>query len=162
MAALVISGLPPDRFLFVGFLPPRPAARRGELRELAGVRATLIVFESAGRLAETLADMAALLGVRDAAVARELTKLHEEVRRGALADLQAHYAAAAPPKGEIVIVVGPPPAPAAVDDAAVDAALRRALETASLRDAVAAVAASLGAPRRRVYARALALTGKPT
>jgi 16S rRNA (cytidine1402-2'-O)-methyltransferase len=162
MAALVISGLPPDRFLFVGFLPPRPAARRGELRELAGVRATLIVFESAGRLAETLADMAALLRVRDAAVARELTKLHEEVRRGALADLQAHYAAAAPPKGEIVIVVGPPPAPAAVDDATVDAALRRALETASLRDAVAAVAASLGAPRRRVYARALALTGKPT
>jgi 16S rRNA (cytidine1402-2'-O)-methyltransferase len=162
MAALVISGLPPDRFLFVGFLPPRPAARRGELRELAGVRATLIVFESAGRLAETLADMAALLGARDAAVARELTKLHEEVRRGTLADLQEHYAAAAPPKGEIVIVVGPPTAPAAVDDAAVDAALRQALETASLRDAVAAVAASLGAPRRRVYARALALTGKPT
>ncbi|MGE0119264.1 MAG: 16S rRNA (cytidine(1402)-2'-O)-methyltransferase [Dongiaceae bacterium] len=162
MVALVTSGLPPDRFLFAGFLPPRQAARRAELGELAGVRATLIVFESAGRLAETLADMAVALGPRDAAVARELTKLHEEVRRGTLADLQAHYAAVPPPKGEIVIVVGPPIAPAAVDDATVDAALREALETASLRDAVAAVAASLGAPRRRVYARALALAGGRT
>jgi 16S rRNA (cytidine1402-2'-O)-methyltransferase len=157
MAALVISGLPPDRFLFAGFLPPRRAARRAELGELAAVRATLIVFESAGRLAETLADMAALLGDREAAVARELTKLHEEVHRGTLADLQAHYAAPPPPKGEIVIVVGPPPAMAVADDATIDAALRQALETASLRDAVAAVAARHGTPRRRVYARALAL-----
>ncbi len=158
MAALVTSGLPPDRFLFVGFLPPRAAARQAELRELSGVRATLIVFESAGRLADTLADMAALLGPREAAVARELTKLYEEVRRGTLTELLTHYASAARPKGEIVVVVGPPAA-AAATDAMIDAALRRALATASPRDAVAAVAASLGAPRRRVYARALALAG---
>jgi 16S rRNA (cytidine1402-2'-O)-methyltransferase len=160
IAALVTSGLPPDRFLFAGFLPPRAAARRGELHELSAIRATLIFFEAAGRLAETLGDMATVLGSRDAVVARELTKLYEEVRRGSLEDLRRHYADAAPPKGEIVILVGPPPAAAATDDA-IDDALRAALETASLRDAVAAVAADLGAPRRRVYARALALTGGP-
>jgi 16S rRNA (cytidine1402-2'-O)-methyltransferase len=158
MAALVSSGLPPDRFLFVGFLPPRSAARQAELRELSGVRATLIVFESPGRLADTLADMAAVLGPRQAAVARELTKFYEEVRRGSLPELLMHYASAAPPKGEIVVVVGPPVA-AAATDATIDAALREALATATPRDAVAAVAANLGAPRRRVYARALALAG---
>jgi 16S rRNA (cytidine1402-2'-O)-methyltransferase len=103
--------------------------------------------------------MAAVLGPREAVVARELTKLYEEQRRGALADLQTHYADTAPPKGEIVIVVGPP-APAEVTDEAIDAALQAALGTASLRDAVAAVAADLGAPRRRVYARALLLSGE--
>jgi len=158
LTALVTSGLPPDRFLFAGFLPPRAAARRSELRELSGVRATLVVFESAGRLAETLADMATVLGPRNAVVARELTKLYEELRRGSLADLQAHYAAAEPPKGEIVILVGPPP-PTAATDEAIDAALRSALAAASLRDAVATVATDLGAPRRRVYARALLLSG---
>jgi 16S rRNA (cytidine1402-2'-O)-methyltransferase len=158
MAALVTSGLPPDRFLFTGFLPPRAAARRTELRELSAIRATLIVFESAGRLAETLADMAAVLGSREAVVARELTKLYEEVRRGSLADLQTHYANAPPPKGEIVILVGPPPIAEATDEA-IDAALQAALATASLRDAVTAVATDLGAPRRRVYARALLLSG---
>jgi 16S rRNA (cytidine1402-2'-O)-methyltransferase len=160
IAALVTSGLPPDRFVFAGFLPPRAAARHSELQELSAIRATLIFFESAGRLAETLGDMAAVLGPRDAVVARELTKLYEEVRRGSLEDLRRHYANAEPPKGEIVILVGPPPAAAASDDA-IDDALRAALETASLRDAVAAVAADLGAPRRRVYARALALAGGP-
>jgi 16S rRNA (cytidine1402-2'-O)-methyltransferase len=158
LAALVTSGLPSDRFLFAGFLPPRAAARRSELHELSGVRATLIVFESAGRLAETLADMAAVLGAREAVVARELTKLYEELRRGSLAELQAHYAAAGPPKGEIVILVGPPPA-AETTDEAIDAALRTALAAATLRDAVASVAMDLGAPRRRVYARALLLAG---
>jgi len=158
LAALVTSGLPPDRFLFAGFLPPRTAARRGALHELSAVPATLILFESGGRLAETLADMVAVLGPREAAVARELTKLHEDIRRGPLADLQTYYADAAPPKGEIVILVGPPPV-AATTDTAIDEALRVALETASLRDAVAAVAADLGAPRRRVYARALAMAG---
>ncbi|MGH6927285.1 MAG: 16S rRNA (cytidine(1402)-2'-O)-methyltransferase, partial [Dongiaceae bacterium] len=156
LAALVISGLPPDRFFFVGFLPPRAVARRSELRELSGIRATLIVFESAGRLAETLADMAAVLGPREAVVARELTKLYEETRRGSLADLQTHYAGAEPPKGEIVILVGPPPIAEATDEA-IDAALRAALAADSLRDAVTTVATDLGAPRRRVYARALLL-----
>jgi 16S rRNA (cytidine1402-2'-O)-methyltransferase len=158
ITALVVSGLPPDRFLFVGFLPPRAAARRAELQQLAGVRATLIVFESASRLSGTLADMAEVLGPREAAVARELTKLYEEVRRGTLPELARHYAAAAPPKGEIVVLVGPPPA-AAADNAAIDAALRQALTTSSLRDAVASVAERLGAPRRLVYARALMLGG---
>jgi 16S rRNA (cytidine1402-2'-O)-methyltransferase len=158
LAALVLSGLPTDRFFFAGFLPPRSAARRTALAELAGIAATLIFFESAGRLADTLADMAAVLGARDAAVARELTKLYEEVRRGTVTELAEHYAPVDPPKGEIVIVVGPPAA-AEASEAVIDDALRAALATLSMRDAVAAVAASLSAPRRRVYARALALAG---
>jgi 16S rRNA (cytidine1402-2'-O)-methyltransferase len=159
LAALVLSGLPTDRFFFTGFLPPRTAARRTELAALVSIPATLIVFESAGRLADALADMAAVLGARPAAVARELTKFYEEVRRGTLAELAEHYAAADPPKGEIVIVVGPPAAAAEASDAAIDEALRAALASASLRDAVDAVAAALAAPRRRVYARALAIAG---
>ncbi len=159
LSALVLSGLPTDRFFFAGFLPPRSAARRAELTELAAIPASLIFFESAGRLADSLADMAAVLGARDAAVARELTKLYEEVRRGTVAELAEHYAAADPPKGEIVIVVGPPDAAAEASDATIDDALRTALANDSLRDAVAVVAAALDAPRRRVYARALALAG---
>jgi 16S rRNA (cytidine1402-2'-O)-methyltransferase len=159
LAALVLSGLPTDRFFFAGFLPPRTAARRSELAALAFIPATLVFFESAGRLADSLADMAAALGARDAAVARELTKLYEEVRRGTVAELAAHYAATEPPRGEIVIVVGPPAAAEDASDATIDDALRAALAQASLRDAVAAVAAALAAPRRRVYARALALAG---
>src|SRR6185312_4606719 len=155
LSALVLSGLPTDRFFFAGFLPPRTAARRSELAALAAIPATLVFFESAGRLADSLADMAAELGARDAAVARELTKLYEEVRRGTVIELAAHYAATEPPKGEIVIVVGPPAATEDASDAAIDDALRTALAQASLRDAVAAVAAALAAPRRRVYARAL-------
>jgi 16S rRNA (cytidine1402-2'-O)-methyltransferase len=159
LAALVLSGLPTDRFFFAGFLPPRTAARRRDLAALAGIPATLIFFESAGRLADSLADMAAVLGARDGAVARELTKLYEEVRRGTLAELAAHYAAIDAPRGEIVVVVGPPAATAEASDAVIDDALRAALAKESLRDAVAAVAAALGAPRRRVYARALAIAG---
>lgn len=154
LAALVLSGLPSDRFLFAGFLPPKSAGRRKVLAELATVPATLLFFESAGRLAEALADMAAALGDRPAAVARELTKLHEEVRRGRLAELAAHFAEAGPPKGEIVVVVGPPEAAAASAED-LDSALDRALSTMSLRDAVDAVAAATGSSRREVYARAL-------
>lgn len=161
MTALVLSGLPTDRFMFVGFLPSRSAARRSELAELAAVRASLIFFESAGRLAATLTDMAEALGERRAVVARELTKHFEEVRRGTLAELQAHYAAAEAPKGEIVILIGPPAAAVARSDEEIDAALRDALGSLSLRDAVAAVAAATATPRRRVYGRALALSGKP-
>jgi 16S rRNA (cytidine1402-2'-O)-methyltransferase len=160
LAALMVSGLPSDRFLFAGFLPPKAEARRKALAELRAVPATLIVFESTRRLAESLTDMAATLGPRPAAVARELTKLHEEVRRGALDQLAADYAAAEAPKGEVVVVIGPPGArDAALDETEIDARLSAALARgASLRDAVAAVAAEAGQPRQSVYARALALT----
>ncbi len=160
LAALVVSGLPTDRFLMAGFLPAKPAQRRSRIAEIASVPATSIFLESAGRLAEALAALAAGLGDRPAAVARELTKRFEEVRRGTLDALARHYAAAGPPKGEIVIVVGPPSdAAPGLDDAAVDAALADALRAgASLRDAVAAVAAASGRPRREVYRRGLALT----
>ena len=160
LAALVAAGLPTDRFLFAGFLPPRSGQRRSALAELAAVPATLVFFESPRRLAASLADMAAALGgARDAAVARELTKLHEELRRATLAELAAHYAAAGAPKGEVVVVVGGPGAAAAADPQDLDAALARALAAHSLRDAVAAVSAATGQPRRAVYARALALGG---
>jgi 16S rRNA (cytidine1402-2'-O)-methyltransferase len=160
LAALVLSGLPSDRFLFAGFLPAKSAARRRTLEELAAVPATLVFFEAAPRLAAALADMAAILGERGAAVARELTKLHEEVRRGALGELAAHYAAAGAPKGEVVVVAAPPVAAAAPADDLLDAQIEAALGAMSLRDASAAVAAATGLPRRDVYARALALAGR--
>jgi len=158
LTALALSGLPPDRFLFSGFLPSKTGARRKELESLRAVPATLIFFESPHRLEESLADMAAVFGERPAAVARELTKLFEEVRRGTLGELAAHYAAAGGPKGEVVVVVGPPgeaPPPAEQD---VDARLRQVLAELSLRDAVDRVAAETGLPRRQVYTRAVALT----
>jgi 16S rRNA (cytidine1402-2'-O)-methyltransferase len=159
-AALTVAGLPTDRFLFAGFLPAKSAARRRELRELAAVPASLVFYETAPRLADALADMAVMLGDRLAAVARELTKLHEEVRRGNLESLVEHYRKAGPPKGEIVVIVGPPAADMAPSDADLDTQIAGALETSSLREASAAVAAATGLPRRQVYARALALQGK--
>jgi len=161
LAALVLSGLPAERFLSAGFLPAKAAARRRALDELKSVPATLLFLESAPRLAASLADMAAVLGDRPAAVARELTKLHEEVRRDRLAALAAHYAASGAPRGEIVIAVGPPEAAApALDDDALDARLHAALDAMSVKDASNAVAAATGLPRRAVYARALALAGR--
>ena len=161
LAALVMSGLPSDRFLFAGFLPPKSAARRRDLAGLAELEATLVFYESAPRLVATLGDMAALLGDRLAVVARELTKLHEEVRRGSLRELAAHYEAAGPPRGEIVIVVAPPvPETAAVESESVDRQLAAALSEMSMRDATAAIAAATGLPRRAIYARALRLTGR--
>ena len=157
LAALVVSGLPSDRFFFAGFLPPKAAARRRSIGELATVPATLIFLESAPRLPAMLADLAATLGPRPAAVARELTKLFEEVRRADLATLAAHYAEAGPPKGEIVVVVGPPEA-TEHDPTELDRQLATALDSASLRDAAAAVAAATGRPKREVYARALVLS----
>jgi 16S rRNA (cytidine1402-2'-O)-methyltransferase len=158
IAALVLSGLPSDRFLFAGFLPPKTVGRRGVLTELAAVPATLIFFESGARLAASLADMAATLGERPAAVARELTKFYEEVRRGTLGTLATQYRDAEPPRGEIVVLIGPPAVAAPAADAeTVDAQLRAALDEMSVRDASAAVAAATGLPRRALYARALAL-----
>jgi 16S rRNA (cytidine1402-2'-O)-methyltransferase len=158
LTALVLSGLPSDRFLFAGFLPPRGPARRTEIRTLAAVPATLIFYETAPRLAKALADLHAVLGPRPAAVARELTKRFEEVRRGPLNELQAFYDAAAEPKGEIVIVVAPPDLGAAqMTDADIDSALETAFQSHSLKEAAALVAAETGLPRRAVYARALQL-----
>lgn len=163
LTALVASGLPTDRFLFAGFLPAKQAARRRVLHELRRVAASLVFMESAKRLAASLADMAETLGPRPCAVAREMTKRFEEVRRGCLAELAAHYKESDPPKGEVTVVVGPSAAEAgeSANDDAVDRLLAEALGRGTLRDAVAEVAAATGAPRRQVYARALALTRKP-
>jgi 16S rRNA (cytidine1402-2'-O)-methyltransferase len=157
LTALMLSGLPPDRFLFAGFLPGRQAARRQAIERWRELDATLIVFEAPSRLAACLADLAAILGQRDAAVARELTKRHEEVRRGPLCDLAEHYRASGAPRGEVVIVVGPPPAAAAEPPADLDRRLAAALARLSLRDAVAELTAATGLPRATVYRRALAL-----
>lgn len=158
LMALILSGLPTDRFLFAGFLPPRGAARRAELGKLAAIEASLIFLESPRRLPEALADMAQMLGERPAAVARELTKLFEEMRRGRLGELRDHYTAAGAPKGEVVVVVGPPVATDSPPAAQLEALLLAALGHTSLKEAVAQVAALTGLPRKQVYARALALT----
>jgi len=156
--ALALSGLPTDRFFFQGFLPSKSGSRRAQLEALMAVPGSLVVMESAKRLAAMLADAAEVLGGRDAAVTRELTKRFEEVRRGSLADLARHYADAGPPKGEITVVIGAAPeGAAAASDADVDAMLRDALKTESLRDAAAGVAAATGRKKRDVYARALAI-----
>jgi 16S rRNA (cytidine1402-2'-O)-methyltransferase len=161
LAALSVAALPTDRFLFAGFLPPRDAARRRTLAELAAVPATLVFYESPRRLAACLAAMAEVLGGgRSAAVCRELTKRFEEVRRGTLAALADAQTGAPVPRGEIVVLVGPPLAPEP-DAAALDAALVAALARQSLRDAAAEVAARLDLPRRQVYARALELAKRP-
>ncbi len=158
LAALTVAALPTDRVLFAGFLPVKSSGRREALQELKTLKATLVFYETAPRLAEALADMMAVLGPREAAVCRELTKLHEEVRRGTLSELAAAYASEDKPKGEIVVVVaGAVEEQAAVDAADLDAALRAALAGMSVRDAAASVAEALGQPRRVVYARALAL-----
>ena len=149
LTSISVSGLPTDTFLFAGFLPARSGARKSRLSELANAPATLVFFEAPTRLAETLADIAAVLGTRPAAVARELTKLHEDVTRGTLPDLAARFMANAP-KGEIVILVGPPDEEAATD-ATIEAALAEALAHMSLRDAAKAVAERLAVPKARVY-----------
>ena len=163
VTALVLSGLPPQPFLFLGFPPPRPAARRaafGRLRaaERAGLSATLLWHEAPHRLADTLADLAVQFGERPAAVARELTKRFEEVRRGPLPELAAHYAVTLA-RGEITVAVGPAPEDAASAQD-IDEQLNQALAQNSLKDAAALVAVATGLPRKTVYARALAL-GKP-
>jgi len=158
LAALVVAGLPTDRFFFEGFLPHKSGPRRARLAELAHIPGTLVFFESPRRLAETLADCAAVLGKRDAAIARELTKMFESVRRGALDELAATLAEEEPPRGEIVLLVAPPGADAAEASAAdLDARIEEALNAHSVKDAASVVSAATGQPRRQVYARALEL-----
>lgn len=149
LAALTIGGLPTDAFLFAGFLPPKTAGRRTRIAELAAVPATLVFFEAPSRVAEALADLAAVLGPRPAALARELTKLHEEVRRAPLDKLAADLADQTL-KGELVILVGPP-LHADVTDDEIAARLTPALTEMSLRDAAKVVAEALGVPKTRVY-----------
>ncbi len=153
--ALTLSGLPSDRFMFAGFPPPKREARRKFLSEFSAVPGTIIFYESPRRLAGCLTDMAGVFGNREAAVARELTKMFEEVRRGTLTDLAAHYTEAGAPKGEIVLLVAPPaPVPAATEEV-IDTALRTALQTLSVKDAAREVATYLNLPRKVVYERAL-------
>lgn len=156
VAALTLAGLPTDRFLFLGFLPAKARARSEAISEVAGVRASLVLYESGPRLGEALAALAEGLGHRGAAVAREISKLHEECVTGTLAELAERYADT-PPRGEIVIVVGPPPERIAASDDDLDTALIAALASQSPSRAAAEVAAALSIPRKRAYARALEL-----
>lgn len=157
LAALVASGLPSDTFLFAGFLPPKEVARRKRLAELAATPATLAFYESAQRLAASLADMAAVLGAdRLCVVARELTKTYETVRRGAIGELATQYENETTPKGEIVVLVGPPSdAPPTAEE--VDALLVELLKSSPVREAASEAAAQTGLSRRELYQRALAL-----
>lgn len=157
ITALQLSGLPADRFMFCGFLPSKSTQRRQELRQLAEIPSTLIFFESPNRLADSLVDMAEILGNRPAAVTRELTKLYEEVVPAPLNELAAHYRNQTV-KGEIVVVVGPPNAPQALTADSLDDQIKTALaQGLSLRDAAAVVAAATGLPRKQIYARGLIL-----
>ena len=156
LAALAVAGLPTDQFLFAGFLPPKTAARRSRIAELGRIPATLVLFETGRRLAAALADLAAGLGPREATVCRELTKLHEEIRRGDLETLSQNCAASEL-RGEIVVVIGPPATPVEVSLSDADTLLRQALARVSLKDAVGEVADVTGLPRRELYQRALVL-----
>jgi 16S rRNA (cytidine1402-2'-O)-methyltransferase len=154
LAALTVSGLPTDRFLFAGFPPVKAGERRAFLAELARVPATLVLYEAPGRAAATLAACRDVLGDRDAALCRELTKRFEEVRRGRLADLAAQ-AGTAPPRGEVVLVIDRDRA--APEASGMDALLVEALASMTVKDAAAHVAEALSLPRRQVYQAALAL-----
>lgn len=158
IAALTLSGLPTDRFLFMGFLPAKAKARGEALGEVVALRATLVFYESGPRLSESLGAMAEVLGDREAAVVREISKTFEEAVTGTLSELSARYAEV-PPKGEIVVIVGPPgeAPPASAEDA--DAALREALERLPVSKAAGEVAKKLGLDRRALYARAMELKG---
>jgi 16S rRNA (cytidine1402-2'-O)-methyltransferase len=158
LAALSVAALPTDRFFFEGFLPPKQTARRARLNELSRIDATLVLFESGNRVQDTLADLADIMGAREAAICRELTKMHEEISRGSLSEL-AQGAGELETRGEFVLVVGPPPADAKVmAREALDDLLRSQLELGSVKDAVAHAVELSGRPRREVYARALELS----
>jgi 16S rRNA (cytidine1402-2'-O)-methyltransferase len=154
VAALTVSGLPTDRFLFLGFLPAKTKARAEAIADITDLRATLVMYESGPRLGATLEALSGRLGAREAAVVREITKLHEECVTGTLAELALRYGGRTP-KGEIVIVVGPPTEAEPASDEVLDAALDAALATLSPSRAAAEVAERLNIPRKRAYARAL-------
>jgi 16S rRNA (cytidine1402-2'-O)-methyltransferase len=156
LTALSVAGLPTDHFFFEGFLPPRQGARQKRIAALAGVPATLVLFESGPRIAAALADLAATLGTRAAAICRELTKLHEEVKRSDLVTLAQEYSKGAETRGEFVIVVAPSPDGDETADN-IDDLLRQALTRVSVKDAVGEVALATGRSRREVYQRALVL-----
>ena len=157
LTALSVAALPTDRFFFEGFLPARENARQARLKELAGIDATLVMFESGSRVQDTLRDLAAIMGERDAAICREMTKMHEEVHRATLAEL-ARSATTLETRGEFVLVVGPPSAAArTMTGDALDDFLRTRLASDSVKDAVAHAVAMSGRPRREIYARALEL-----
>ena len=157
LTALSVAALPTDRFFFEGFLPSKAQARRARLAELARIDATLVVFESGNRVQETLADLAAIIGTRDAAICRELTKVHEEIRRAPVNEL-AKAADAMETRGEFVLVIGPPASDAqAMGQDQLDDLLRSRLAQDSVKDAVAHAVELSGRPRREVYARALEL-----
>ncbi|MDB5735254.1 MAG: rRNA methyltransferase [Alphaproteobacteria bacterium] len=156
LAGLALSGLPSDRFLFAGFLPHRAGERAAILEELKGVRATLIFFESAQRLSDSLAAMLQVLGDRPAVMAREITKLHEETRRGLLSQLAAHYQTAPAPRGEVTLLIGPP-REAEADMGKIDAALKAALPFMPVKAAAEMIAGLTDGSRKAIYARALDL-----
>ena len=157
VAALTLAGLPTDRFLFAGFLPAKAKSRQEALAELADIRATLVFYETGPRLGDALGAMHEVLGNREGAVVREISKLYEESVTGSLSALADRYAGN-PPKGEIVVVVGPPAEKAEASDDDLDRALTDALRDASPSRAAADVASRLKIPRKRAYARALELS----
>jgi 16S rRNA (cytidine1402-2'-O)-methyltransferase len=159
LTALQLSGLPTDKFSFLGFLPAKEKARRDTLREWADVPGTLVVYETAPRLIGSLKDMATILGDRAAAVTRELTKMFEEVRRDKLSALVAYYESEGEPKGEIVIVIGPP-GEKVISEETVENLLRTALQTLSVKDAAAKVAGETGLKKKELYERALQLSDR--
>jgi 16S rRNA (cytidine1402-2'-O)-methyltransferase len=157
LTALSVAALPTDRFFFEGFLPPKEQARRARLTELARIDATLVMFESGNRVADTLSDLAAIMAGRDAAICRELTKLHEDITRAPIAEL-AKAADTLETRGEFVLVVGPPRADANImTQHDLDDLLRSSLSRDSVKDSVAHAVELSGRPRREVYARALEL-----
>jgi 16S rRNA (cytidine1402-2'-O)-methyltransferase len=159
LAALCLAGLPTDRFFFAGFLPPKKEACRKEIQTLSSIPATLVLFESARRLQDVLALLHGVLGNREAAVVREISKLYEESRRGTLGELMAHYSEHGEPKGEVVIVIAPPPENVTSGED-VEAKLKALLESHSVKEAASILAEQTGKPRKDVYALALKLIDK--
>ncbi len=154
LSALSVAALPTDRFFFEGFLPPKAAARRARLTELSRIDATLVMFESGNRVQDTLRDLAGIMGARDAAICREMTKLHEDIRRAKVSEL-AKAADTLETRGEFVLVIGPPAGAQIMAEDALDDLLRSSLQRDSVKDAVAHAVELSGRPRREIYARAL-------
>ena len=157
LTALAVAALPTDRFFFEGFLPSKQTARRARLTELSRIDATLVMFDSGNRVQDTLADLAAIMGDRDAAICREMTKLHEDIKRGPVSEL-ARAADILETRGEFVLVIGPPAGRAIMAADELDELLLNSLQRDSVKDAVAHAVELSGRPRREIYARALELS----